>query len=144
MVAFRGAFGARVRADRRGSAVTEFALIMPILSTFLLGIIEFGTILYSYSAMQFGATAAARQFAVNVSDEAASLAAAKAVLPSWARPGVSLSMTQSDPADINRNVIHVRLTIDAVQATPMSMITRMVPMTLTADASVKQELPYVD
>lgn len=133
-----------LQRDRAGSAVSEFALILPLLSTFVLGIIEFGTIVYSYSAMQFAATAAARQFAVNVSDEAASLAAARAVLPGWARDDVSLTMTQSNAGDVTRNRVSVRLTVAAAQTTPMAMITRVVPLTLTAEASVKQELPYVD
>ena len=143
-MAFRNLSMRALQRDRAGSAVSEFALILPLLSTFVLGIIEFGTIVYSYSAMQFAATAAARQFAVNVSDEAASLAAARAVLPGWARDDVSLTMTQSNAGDVTRNRVSVRLTVAAAQTTPMAMITRVVPLTLTAEASVKQELPYVD
>jgi Flp pilus assembly protein TadG len=109
-----------------------------------MGVLEFGIVLYSYSAMQFGATAAARQFAVNVTDEGASLAAARGALPGWARSAVTMNMQQTDPADVNRNIIRVRLTADAAQITPIAMITRLVPWTLTAEASVKQELPYVD
>jgi hypothetical protein len=134
----------RVRADRAGSAVSEFALIVPLLSTLLFGTIEFGSLLYSYSAMQFGATAAARQFAVNVSDEATALAAAQAAVPGWARGDLVLSMTQSDPSDVNRNIINVELRLDADKAGALALITRMVPFTLVADASIKQELPYVD
>jgi Flp pilus assembly protein TadG len=119
-------------------------LLVPLLSTFLIGIIEFGTLFYSYSAMQFAATAAARQFAVNVSSEADALAAARDILPGWARDDIAVSLVQSDAADPNRNVITVRMSVDAAAATPLAMITRAVPWTLRAESSVKQELPYVD
>jgi Flp pilus assembly protein TadG len=143
-VAYQWFKSAGLRADRSGSTAAEFALIAPLLTTLLFGVLEFGIIIYSYSAMQFGANAAARQFAVNVSDEAASLAAARALVPGWARDHITLAMAQSDPGDPNRNIIRVRLEVNAADATPLALLTEAVPWTLTADASVKQELPYVD
>lgn len=133
-----------MRADRSGSAAAEFALVLPLLTTLLLGIIEFGTVFYSYSAMQFAASSAARQMAVNVADQATAISAARDVLPGWARDDVAITVVQSDPADPNRNVIRVRMVADAQAMATIGMITRMVPWSLTADASIKQELPYVD
>jgi Flp pilus assembly protein TadG len=133
-----------VRADRSGSVAAEFALIVPLLTTLLLGIIEFGTVFFSYSAMQFAANNAARQMAVNVADQTTAIAAARDVLPGWARDDVAITVVQSDPADPNRNVIRVRMVADARALAATGMLTRIVPWTLTADASIKQELPYVD
>jgi Flp pilus assembly protein TadG len=143
-----GVFGDSVvlnlRRDRSGSAVTEFALVLPLLTLLLFGIVEFGSITYSYSAMQFGANRAARSFAVNTLDEAGALARAKAVLPAWAREQVALTMVQSDPGDPNTNVIRVTLSVDASRVAVVSMMTRLVELPLRAETSVKQELPYVD
>ena len=132
------------RGSRAGSAASEFALIVPLLTTLLMGVIEFGTVFFSYSAMQFAAHDAARHMAVNVSSPAVALADASNLVPGWARDNVSMSVTQSNPADPSQNVIRVRLAANAREMAVMSMITRMVPWTLTADASIKQELPYVD
>jgi Flp pilus assembly protein TadG len=132
------------RRDRSGSAVSEFALVLPLLTTLLFGIIEFGTITYSYSAMQFGANRAARSFAVNTLNEAGALASAKAVLPAWARDKVAMSMSQSNPGDPNSNVIRVTLSVNASDVAVVSMLSRLVDLPLDAETSVKQELPYVD
>jgi Flp pilus assembly protein TadG len=142
-VAYASAFK-KLRRDRGGSAVSEFALVLPLLTLLLFGIVEFGTVTYSYSAMQFGASRAARSFAVNTLDEAGALAQAKAVLPAWARDKVTLSTSQSNPSDPNSNVIRVTLEVNASDVSVMSFLTRAVDLPLKAEASVKQELRYVD
>lgn len=144
MVAFLLVLRSGARADRSGSVAAEFALIVPLLTTLLLGIIEFGTVFFCYSAMQFAANGAARQMAVNVADQATAITAARDVLPGWVRDDVAITVDQSDPGDPNRNVIRVRMVADAQAMAVTGMLTRMVPWTLTADVSIKQELPYVD
>ena len=144
MVAFSTVSKSGLRKNRSGSAASEFALILPLLTTLLFGILEFGTVVYSYSAMQFAASRAAREMAVNVADDAAAMAEAKAMLPGWARDDVTISVTQTDAADANSNIIRVQLVAQASDLSIVSMISQVVPWTLTADASIKQELPYVD
>lgn len=144
MLAFQLFSCRREGASRAGSVASEFALIVPLLTTLMLGVIEFGTVFFSYSAMQFAAHDAARQMAVNVANQATALAAASNFVPGWARDHVTMSVTQSNAADPSQNIIRVRVVADAGDMAVMSVITRLVPMTLTADASIKQELPYVD
>ena len=134
----------RLVRDRSGSTASEFALVLPLLTLMLFGVLEFGSILFSYSAMQFGVSNAARSFAVNTADEATALARARAALPGWVRGNVGLAMVQSNPGDPNSNIIRVTLTANASQASVVSMMTRLVDLPLTAETTIKQELPYVD
>lgn len=131
-------------ANNSGAVAAEFALVMPLLFTLLLGAIEFGVLLFTYSAMQMSAGTAARRIAVNTLDPADAGGVINQALPPWARPGVAWTISQTNSADPGTNIIRVRLTGQSDQLTVMPMLTRMVPWTLVADASTKQELPYVD
>ena len=55
-----------------------------------------------------------------------------------------VSVSQTAPTDTNSNLVRVQLSVAANQATPLAMLTRMVPWQLTANVAMKQELPYVD
>ena len=47
-------------ADRRGGMAVEFALVMPIFALLLFGIVEFGQVLWTQSALHFAVEEAAR------------------------------------------------------------------------------------
>ncbi len=53
-----------VRTQRRGVALVELAIVLPLLMLMLLGIIEFGSVFYVRSTMLHGAREAARSLAV--------------------------------------------------------------------------------
>jgi Flp pilus assembly protein TadG len=144
MVAFVSTLRGRLQRDRSGSAASEFALVLPLLTLLLFGVLEFGTVVYAFSAMQFGATNAARSLAVNTATEAAALASARAVLPGWVANDVSMQMAQTNAGDPNSNIIRVTLSVNASRASVVPMLTRLVDLPLTAEATIKQELPYVD
>ena len=63
-VARRGLF-CRLRGDR-GSSVVEFALVMPILATLVMGIIDFGATFDTWSAVRQGVWNGARSGAVAI------------------------------------------------------------------------------
>jgi hypothetical protein len=65
-------------------------------------------------------------------------------LPGWVRDDISVSVSQTAPTDANTNLVRVRLSVPAQQATPLAILTRLVPWQLTANVAMKQELPYVD
>ena len=128
----------------RGSAGSEMVMLMPLLTTMLFGAFEYGSVIYSYSAMQFGANRVARTVAVNRMTNEQAQTAVRNYLPGWVRDDVSVSVTQTAPADANSNLVRVQLSVPANNATPLAMLTRIVPWQLTANVAMKQELPYVD
>jgi hypothetical protein len=129
---------------RSGATAAEFALVMPLLFTLLIGTLEFGVLLFTYSAMQMAAGNAARRIAVNSANVGAAGTIITQALPGWARPAITWTITQTNVADPGSNVIRVQLTGRSDRLTMMPMLTRMVPWTLVAAASTKQELPYED
>lgn len=135
---------AGARSCRRGTAATELALILPLLTTMILAVFEYGAVIYSYSAMQFGANRVARTVAVNRMTNDQAQTAVRNYLPGWVRDDVSISVSQTAPADPETNLVQVQLSVAAAQATPMALLTRAVPWQLTANVAMKQELPYVD
>jgi hypothetical protein len=94
--------------------------------------------------MQFGANRVARSVAVNVMTEAEARTAVTRYLPGWLGNRATVTVSQSAAADPNTNIVSVRVSATAMAATPVAMLTRAVPWQLTANVSMKQELPYVD
>lgn len=133
-----------IRANRLGSVAFEFALVSPLLFSILLGTLEFGFVLFSFSSMQLGTDIAARGISVNtaVGTNAQAEAAVRAALPSWLRSSVTVTVSQTDLADPRKNLIRVRATADAEDATPLPMFTRAVPWTMSTEVAVVQELPF--
>ncbi len=134
----------RVAACRRGATAAEVALTLPLLTTMILAIFEYGSVVYSYSLMQLGANRVARTVAVNQMTEAQAQSAVTQYLPGWVGNRATVTVTQTAPGDPNTNFINVRVTASATAATPMALLTRAVPWQLTANVSMKQELPYVE
>jgi Flp pilus assembly protein TadG len=130
--------------SRRGAVAAESALVLPLLTTMILAVFEYGCVIYSYSLMQLGANRVARSVAVNVMSDAQAGTAMTGYLPGWMQGRTNVTVTQSAAIDPNANLISVRVTVPASAATPLSVLTRAVPWQLTADVTMKQELPYVD
>ncbi len=58
-------FLAALRADSRGGAILEFALLAPLLFTMLLGIVEVGRMFYVRQALEYATEEAARYYMLN-------------------------------------------------------------------------------
>lgn len=129
---------------KRAAVASETSLLLPLLTSLLLGIFEFGTVIYAYSAMQFGANRVARTVAVNRMSTADAAAAVRNYVPGWARSAVAVTVSQSNAADPNISLINVQLSVEAQRATPLPLLTRIAPWTLRSTVVMKQELPYVD
>jgi Flp pilus assembly protein TadG len=134
----------RLGADRAGSAVTEYALIAPLLSMLLLCTVEMGSLLYSYSAMQMTANMSARRMAVNAIAPTVANARSADFLPPWTNGAVAATVTQSNAADAGVNDITVTLSARSDQLAVVSLLTKLVPWTMTSRVVIKQELPYGD
>jgi Flp pilus assembly protein TadG len=131
-----------LKTSRRGSAAFEFAVISPLLVSFVFGALEFGFVLFSYSSMQLAADIAAREVSVNTAAAAGISAKVKDTLPAWLHDAVTVTVTQTDTKDARKNLISVTVTAPADKATPMPMFTKAYSWTLTTNVSVVQELPF--
>lgn len=129
---------------KSGASASEMSLILPLLTTMIFAVFEYGCVIYSYSAMQFGANRVARTVSVNRMTNAEAEVAALDLLPAWVRDNVSISVSQSAPVDPNSNLVRVQMSVAADDATPISILTRVVPWQLNTNVEMKQELPYVD
>jgi Flp pilus assembly protein TadG len=104
----------RTHQRERGQALVEFALVLPILATLILGIVQFGIVLHDYLALADAVRTGARQAAVTHDAGAASSAVLNsaselkttdlnvAVSPSnsWS-PGSDVTVSASYPYDIS-------------------------------------------
>lgn len=131
-----------LRGSRQGSAVFEFALISPLLVSFVFGSLEFAFVLFSYSTMQLAADMGAREVSVNTAMADAVATTVKADLPIWMRDHSTVTVTQTDTTDARKNLITVNITVPANYATPIPMITSAYSWTLATNVSVVQELPF--
>ena len=138
----KGAMG--FARSRRGAVASELALTLPLLTTMILAVFEYGCVIYSYSLMQFGANRVARSVAVNLMTDAQAQTMVSNYAPGWMRDRMTVAVTQSAAADPTQNLINVRVSATAASATPLALLTRAVPWQLTADVTMKQELPYVE
>lgn len=95
-----------VTAEGAGSAV-EFALISPLLFALLLGIIQFGTIFFTFNTMsQVGRDTARRMAVGDLTTVSEAQAHATSLLPAWAQ-GATIDPTFS--AETARVVISIGL-----------------------------------
>ena len=58
----------RARSHRRGTVAIEYALILPLMLLFILGIMDAGRLLWTYTALYRASEAAARCAAINTTD----------------------------------------------------------------------------
>jgi Flp pilus assembly protein TadG len=83
--------------DRRksGAIAAEFALIVPLVSVMLFGVLQFGFAIYTYNAMETAARTGARQivFGTNV---AAAESATRASLPGWVADEATVNSVEDD------------------------------------------------
>jgi Flp pilus assembly protein TadG len=97
-------------AHQRGSAIVEFALILPLLISILAAIIEFGCAFWYYDALAKATAAAAREMSVSAKASIASLgvpnarkqvvdAVAAAGVPDFASTNVDIACLASDFSD---------------------------------------------
>lgn len=135
---------AAVRASRAGTVAAEFGMIAPLFLTATLGTIEYGSVFFSYSAMQLGAMQASRHVAVYTATPVSVDGMVRQALPEWMRSRAGITVTQSNPARPDLNMINVRVSLPAREAAILPLMTVAIPFTLQVDVTMKQELPYAD
>lgn len=84
-----------INGSRSGAVAAEFALIVPLLSVLLFGVLQFGFAIYTYSAMETAARTGARQIAFGT-NVATAEAATRAALPPWVAGAATVNTVADD------------------------------------------------
>jgi Flp pilus assembly protein TadG len=129
---------------RDGAVAAEFGLVAPLMIAMLMGTLEYGLIIFSYSSMQTAARDVARQVSVNTISVAAAEDAAKQKVAPWMRDDVNVSISESASGDPATNVITMQLDVPASKAAPVSFFSKAADWTLSTQVEMKQELPFVE
>jgi Flp pilus assembly protein TadG len=123
------------RRDERGSAVVEFALVVPVLMVFLLAMIQAGLLLRDQLVVLEAARAGAREASVSAADEEVRAAAAEAAA---ALDPAALSVTVQRGGGQGQPV-----TVDVAYAMAVTVpfVERFFPsvLTLRGSATMRQE-----
>lgn len=128
-------------ADRRGATALEAAIVLPVFFGMTLATIEFGFLMYGLSLMHSAANIVARDIAVNAVDIGQAQADFERLQPSWFS-GTSVTATRTNAGSSKLTAVNVQVSVPARQTTPIKILTGLYSWTLTANASVKQELPF--
>ncbi len=121
----------QLRADRRGTAAAEFALLLPVLTVLLFGTFQYGMIYYTYNVMLNTARNGARALAVGSSTEAQVKIDAAASLPTWV-PKESWNIVAKDVGSTLTDKVQTTISVLASQAVKL----RFAPMPDTLQATV--------
>jgi len=88
-----------LRSERSGATALEYAIILPVLLLFLLGIIDTGRLLWTYATLYRASEAAARCAAVNIAScGTASQIQNDAVAEAWGLNLPASTFTVSSPS----------------------------------------------
>lgn len=139
---FVGLVGAAQRC-RAGTAAIEFAFVGPLLIALMMGIFEFGLILFVQNSSQDAARYVARQLATNriVASDAASTALPQ--LPTWVNSSAKVTVTQTTPGTPNTNQFTVDIAIPASSASPTNFFSSIYgSKTLRSKVTMQQELVF--
>lgn len=110
----KGAAMRKILIQNEGVATVEFAFVVPILLLLLLGMLEFGNILFTYNTSANAARDVARQLATNRVTLSNADAQVRSELPSSIRSKASVVISQSAPANTAKN----QFTVDVSFAAP--------------------------
>lgn len=113
---------------KSGAVAAEFALIIPLLVTFLFGVLQFGFAIYTYTAMETAARTGARQMAFGTSTATAE-AATRAALPGWVADEATVSSIEDDDG-----IARMTVTVPGSSAAIVSFVP--MPANFTAAAAM--------
>lgn len=128
------------RLDSQGAGAVEFALIAPVLMTLSMGIIEFGTILYTHASAVDASRDVARRMASNRITSSSASTIAKQELPGWVQSAATVTVTQTTPGTYSTNLITVAISFPARKATPTNFLSGAYgALTLQVQTTAQQE-----
>lgn len=128
----------RLREDRRGQAMVELAIVLPILLLLVMGIIDFGRIYHGYLAVTTAAREAARQAAIGATDAEIKETALTAASPlDTAALSVQVSPGESGRYPGTAITVEVRYSLPLLTPIIQGMLPN--PFTVTGQAVMKKE-----
>lgn len=122
---------AQLRADRRGAAAAEFALLLPVLTAMLFGTFQYGVIYYTYNTMLSAARNGARALAVGSSTEAQVKTDLVTSLPGWV-PKDAWKIEPKDVGSTKTDKVQTTISVPTSKAVKF----RFAPMPETLEATV--------
>lgn len=107
---------------RKGQAVVEFAIVLPVLLLILCGIVDFGWIIGNKLLISYCSREGARYGIVVAADpDSTSLITQRVIntAPSYIRNGLSVTVSYSDPSDPRDGDVSVDVSYNANVLTPV-------------------------
>jgi Flp pilus assembly protein TadG len=102
----------RLAGDRRGAAILEFAVILPLLLTLLVGGVDVGRMFYVRQGLEYATEEAARYYMLNPTTAESNVTALlQSKMPGGMGP--SVTVTYADTANCNANSAVTCTTITA-------------------------------
>jgi hypothetical protein len=129
----------------RGAVAVEAAIIFPVLTLLVMGMIEFALLFFTFSSLQTAVRDVSRQVSVNFAQPEEAENAVRERIPAWSRDAVAVTLAQSNPGDPEQNVLTLRATLPASSTTPLNFLTNTIgDWTLETQVVMKQELLFTE
>jgi len=95
----------RLAADRQGGAILEFALVLPLLMTLLVGGVDIGRMFYVRQGLEYATEEAARYYMLNPTTASSNVTTQlRGKMPGGMGPSVSVSYTDTTSCNANSSV----------------------------------------
>lgn len=124
--------------DRRGQAMVELAIVLPILLLLIMGIIDFGRIYHGYLAVTTAAREGARQAAIGATDAEVEQMAVAAAAPLEAT-ALTVQVSPGESGRYPGTAITVEVHYSLPVLTPIVQKMLPNPFTVTGQAVMKKE-----
>jgi Flp pilus assembly protein TadG len=96
---------ARLAGDRRGGAILEFALVLPLLMTMLIGGLDVGRMFYVRQGLEYATEEAARYYMLNPTTAESNVTALlKSKMPGGMGPSVNVAYADTINCNSNSSV----------------------------------------
>ena len=128
----------RLARCEEGSALVEFAMVIPIFVLFLTGIVQFGMVLFLQSHMSDVARDVSRRLAVGDLSATEAVVAAESSLINW---GIdySVQVIEPDPSDPDDKDMTVSISAPMEQAAMFDLLGILEGSTLAASVTMRLE-----
>ncbi len=127
------------RRDRRGAAVTEFAIVAPVFFLMVIGFIEFGRALMVQQVLINASRVGARQAITTTATTSAVQSAVAEYASGVAVPGVQVSVSPNPASAAPGTLITVTTTVAFNEVSWMPAPWFLGAKTLTADSKMRKE-----